>query len=58
MMVKGRVVVSEHSSQFSRSSSLTSSKSQSGEEYEMPCEGDLLVVRCMVGQLQNLFDEN
>jgi len=41
MMVKGEVVVSEHSSQSSRSSSPTSSRSQSEEDYELPCEGDL-----------------
>jgi len=48
----GGVVVSEHSSQFSRSSFTTSSKSQTEEEYEIPCEGDLLVVRRMLGKLQ------
>jgi len=52
------VVVSEHSYQSSRSSSPTSSKRQSEEEYELPCEGDLLVVRHMLGQLQKPFDES
>jgi len=58
MIVKGRVVVSDHSSQSSRSSSPTSSRSQSEEDYEMSCEGDLLVVRRMLGQLQKPFDES
>jgi len=58
MMVKGGVVVSEYSSQSLRSSSLTSSRSQSEEDYELPCEGDLLVVRRMLGQTQKPFDES
>jgi len=36
MMVKGGVVVSDHSSQTSRSSSPTSSRSQREDEYELP----------------------
>ena len=52
------VVVSEHSFQSSRTRSPTSSKSQSKEEYEMPCEGDLLVVRRMLGQLKKPFVES
>ena len=47
--------MSDHSSQ--RSKSPTSSKSQSEEECELPCEGDLLVIRCMLGQIQKPFDE-
>jgi len=55
MIVKEGVVMSDHSSQRSRSP--TSSRNQSEEEYEMPCEGDLLVVKCMLGQVQKPFDE-
>jgi len=55
MMVKEGVVVSDRSSQSSRSSSSTSSKSQSEDDYELPCEGDLLVVRRMLGQNQKHF---
>jgi len=58
MMVKGGVVVSDHSSQALRSSSPTSSRSQSEDEYELPCEGDLLVVRRMLGHIQKPFDES
>jgi len=58
MMVKGEVVVSEHSSQSSRTSSLTSSRSQSEEDHKLPCESDLLVVRRMLGQTQKPFDES
>jgi len=55
MMVRG-VVMSDHS--FQRSRSPTSSRSQSEEEYELPCEEDLLVVRRMLGQVQKPFDES
>jgi len=55
---KRGVVVSDHSSQSSRSSSLASSKYPSEEECEIPCEGDLLVARRMLRQLQNPFDES
>jgi len=51
-MEKGEVVVSEHSSQSSRSSSHASLRSQSEEDHELPCEGDLLVVRRMLGKTQ------
>ena len=43
--------MSGHSSQSSMSSSPTSSKSQTEDEYEFPCEGDLLVIRRMLGQV-------
>ena len=56
MMVKGGFVMSDHSSQSSKSP--TSSKSQSEEECELPCEEDLLVIRCMLGQIQKPFDES
>jgi len=55
-MVKGGgVVISDHSSQ--RSKSPTSSKSKSEEECEFPCEGDLLMIRRRLGQSQreNIF---
>jgi len=58
MMVKGRVVVNEHSSQSSRDSSSSSSKSPSEDKCEIPCEGDLLVVRRMLRQLQKAYDES
>jgi len=58
MMVKWVVFVSDHSSQSSRSRSPTSSRSQSEENYELPCEGDLLVVRRMLGITQKPFDES
>jgi len=58
MMVKGRIVVSDHSSQSSRANSLSSSKTPSEDECEIPCESDLLVVRRMLGQLQKPFDES
>ena len=57
-MVKGGIVVSDHSSQSSRASSPSSSKTPSEDECEIPSEGDLLVVRCMLGQLQKPFDES
>jgi len=42
-MVKGGQVVSEHSDQSSRSHSPSPSKTSSDNEYEIPCESDLLV---------------
>jgi len=47
--------MSDHSSQRPRSP--TSSRIPSEEESEVPCEGDLLVVRCVLGQVQKPFDE-
>ena len=52
MMVKWEIVVSGHSDQSS-----TPSKTPSEDECEIPCEGDLLVVRRMLGTIQKLFDE-
>ena len=46
--------MSDHSSQRSRSP--TSPRSQSEEECELPCEGDLLVIRHMLGPIQKHFD--
>ena len=48
--------MSDHSSQ--RSNSPTSTKIRIEEEYEIPCEGDLLVVRRMLGQVLKPFDES
>jgi len=48
--------MSDHSSQKSKSP--TSSKSQSEEEYELPCEGDLLVIRRMLSQIPKPFDKS
>ena len=45
MMVKGGQVISEHSDQSSRSNSPSPSKTPSDNECEIPCEGDLLVIR-------------
>ena len=50
--------MSDHSSQFSKFSSATSLRSQSEKDYELPCEGDLLVVRHMLEQTQKPFDES
>ena len=50
--------MSDHSSQSSRSSSPAFSKYPREEECEIPCEGDLLVVRRILGQLQKPFDES
>jgi len=48
--------MSDHSSQRSRCP--TSPRSQSEEECELPCEGDLLVIRDMLGHIQKPFDES
>jgi len=58
MMVKGGIVVSDHSSQSHRVSSPSSSKTPSEDECEIPCEGDLLVVGHMLRQFQKPFDES
>jgi len=50
MMMHDGVVLSDHSSQRSNKSSNTS-RSTSENESEIPCEGDLLVVRRMLGQV-------
>ena len=50
------VVLSDHSSQRSRSPN--HSRSPSEEESESSCEGDLLVVMCMLGQVLKPFDES
>jgi len=48
--------MSYHSSQ--RSKFPTSSKSQNEEECELPREGDLLVIRRMLGKIQKPLDES
>jgi len=55
MMVKGGIVVSDHSDQSFRSTSPTHSKTPSDNECEIPCEGDLLVVRRMKLKEKILF---
>jgi len=55
-MVHEGVVVSDHSSQHSKSHN--TSRSSSENESEIPCEGDLLVVRRMLGQVLKPFDES
>jgi len=55
-MVHEGVVLSDHSSQRSRSPN--PSRSSNEEESESPCEGDLLVVRRMLGQVLKPFDES
>ena len=57
MMVKGGIVVSDHSDQSSRSNSPSPSKSPSENEYEFPCEGDLLVIRRMLGTIPKHLDD-
>ena len=49
--------MSDHSSQSSRASSPSYSKTPSEDECEIPCEGDLLVVRRMLGTIQKPFDD-
>jgi len=56
MMVKEGVVMSDHSSQRSRSP--TPSRSPREEESDILCEGDLLVVRRMLGHVLKPFDES
>jgi len=48
--------MSDHNSHRSRSP--TFCRNQSEEEYEIPCEGDLLVVRHMLGQVQQPLDKS
>jgi len=56
MFIHDGVVVSEHDSETSRHSS--PSRSPSENESESPLEGDLLVVRRMLGQVLKTFDES
>ena len=56
MIVKGGLVVSDRSDQSSRSTSPTSLKTSSEDECEITCEGDLLVVRRMLGTIQKSSD--
>ena len=57
MMVKGGQVVSDHSDQSSRFNSSSPSKNPSDNEYEIPCEGDLLVIRRMLGTIPKPLDD-
>jgi len=57
MMVKGGQVVSEHSDNSSRSNSPSPSKTPSDNEYEIPCEGNLLVIRRMLGTIPKPLDD-
>ena len=57
MMVKEGQVVSEHSDNSSRSNSLFPSKTLSEYECEIPCEGDLLMIRRMLGTIQKPLDD-
>jgi len=56
MMVHEGVVLSDHTSQRSRTPN--TSRSPSEEESKSPCESDLLVVRQMLGQVLKPFDES
>jgi len=56
MMVHEGVVLSDHSSQCPKSPN--TSRFSSENESEIPCEGDLLVVRRMLGQVLKPFDES
>ena len=57
-MVKRGIVESDHSSQSSRASSPSFSKTLCEDECEIPCQGDLLVVRRMLRKHQKPFDES
>ena len=56
MMMHDGVVVNEHSSDSSRY--FTPPRSPSEQESESPHEGDLLVVRRLLGQVLKPFDES
>jgi len=58
MMVKGGQVVSEHSDNSSRSNSLFPSNSLSDNDCEIPCEGDILMIRRMLGTIPKPLDDN
>ena len=51
----GGQVIRDHSDQSSRSNFPSPSKIPSENECEIPCEGDLLVVRRMLGTTPNLW---
>jgi len=59
MMVKGGwgQVVSDHSGQSFRSNSSSPSKTPSECECEIPCKGDLLVIRRMLGTIPKPLDD-
>ena len=56
-MVKGGQVVSDHSDQSSRYNSPSPSKIPNENECEIPCEGDLLVIRRMLGTIPKPLDD-
>jgi len=57
MMVKGDQVVSEHSDNSSISNSPSPSKTLSEYEGDIRCEGDLLMIRRMMGTIPKPFDD-
>jgi len=57
MLVKRGQVVSEHSDTSSKSNSPSPSKSRSDNDYEIPCEEDLLVIRRMLGTIPKPLDD-
>jgi len=57
MMVKEGQVVSEHSHNSSRSNSPSPSKTLSENKCEIPCEGDLLMIRRMLGTISKPLDD-
>ena len=57
IMVKGGQVVSEYSDQSSRSNSSPLSKTPSDNECEIPFEGDILVIRRMLGTIPKPLDD-
>jgi len=57
MLVKGGQVVSEHSDNSSKSNSPSPSKTLSEYECKIPCEGDLLMIRRMLGTIPKPLDD-
>ena len=57
MMVKGDQVVSEYSDNSSRSNSPFPSKTLSDHDCEIPYEGDLLMIRRMLGTIPKSLDD-
>jgi len=57
MMIKEGEVVSEHSDNSSRSNSPSPSKVPSDNECEIPCKGDLLMIRQMLGTITKPLDD-
>jgi len=57
MMVKGDQIVSEHCDNSSKSNSPSPSKTFSDHDCEIPCEGDLLMIRRMSGTIPKSLDD-